>query len=169
MSDPQPPYGHPGSPPPAHPYAAPYVVPQHPQFAAAATYSAPPSRALGVVALVLALVTLVAAPLVAGIAAFRIGLGTGRDVALLPATAEWNWRVLSPVRDWVLLGEISFWVGTVLGTWALIQGIVAIAKRRGRGQGIAAVVIAVVALGAFVVVAWTALFLGLTSGASIGA
>lgn len=198
VSDAQSPYGHPGPPPPvppyrpapppptysspapaadyrpagptaAPPYAAPYIAPKHPQYAAAVTYSAPPSRTLGIVALVLALVALVVSPLVAGIAAFRVGLGTGREVALLPAAAEWDWALLSPVRDWVLLGEIAFWAGTVLGTWALVQGIVAIARRRGRGLGIAAVVISVVALGAFVVGGWTALFVGLASGASIGA
>ncbi len=50
--------------------------------------------------------------------------------------------LLSPVRGLVLWAEIGFWAGTVLGLWALVQGIVAIATRRGRGQGIAAVIVA---------------------------
>ncbi|MET0976319.1 MAG: hypothetical protein ABWX82_11680 [Leifsonia sp.] len=36
-------------------------------------------------------------------------------------------------------------VGTALGLWAIIQGIVSVATRRGRGYGVAAIIIAVVA------------------------
>lgn len=47
-------------------------------------------------------------------------------------------------------GAASFWhipLGTILGLWALIQGIVAIVQNRGRGAGIAAVAIAFAAPG----------------------
>jgi len=186
VSDPHPPYGHPGPPPPVPPYrpvapastapaapsippyAAPFLPAQHPQYAAAVTHDTPASRTLGIVALVLALTALVVTPVVAGIAAFRIGLGTGARWEASAGTA-WDWSILSPVRDWALLGEIAFWVGTVLGTWALIQGMVAIAKRQGRGLGIAAVVVAVVAPGVFLFVAWFALVMGLASGSTTGA
>lgn len=177
MSDAQPPRGHPGPPPPvppyrpaapaSAPYTAPYIHAQHPQYARAVTYSAPPSRTLGIVALVLALTALIVTPLVAAVAAFRIGVGTGAQLGSSTGTA-FDWSILSPVRDWALLGEIAFWAGTVLGTWALIQGIVAIVKRQGRGRGIAAVVIAVVAPAVFAFVAWISLVMGLASGPAIG-
>ena len=52
-------------------------------------------------------------------------------------TEEQLLALLSPVRDLVLWAEIGFWAGTVLGIWALIQGIVAIATRRGQaGTGV---------------------------------
>ena len=72
------------------------------------------------------------------------------------------------MRDQVLLGEIAFWLGTLLGTWALVQGMVALSRRRGRGYGIAAVVVAVLAPAVFAVVTWIALVAGLASGASLG-
>ena len=81
---------------------------------------------------------------------------------------DFDWSILTPVRDWVLLGEIAFWAGTVLGTWALVQGIVAIVKDRGRGWGIAAVVLAVIGPIAFAVGVQALLAAGFASGASVG-
>ena len=75
---------------------------------------------------------------------------------------------LSPVREWVLLGEIAFWGGTVLGIWAIVQGIVAVAKRRGLGTGIAAIVVAVVAIFIFGTVVYAAGIAGVATGASLG-
>jgi hypothetical protein len=72
------------------------------------------------------------------------------------------------VREWVLLGEIAFWAGTVLGIWAIVQGIVAIAKRRGLGTGIAAVVVAVVGFFIFVTTVYGAGLAGIATGASAG-
>lgn len=191
MSDPQQPepaYENPGPPPPlppapqaqhpaphAHypaphaPYAAPYTVPQHPQYAAAVTGTAPiGTRTLGLVALILALAALVVTPVAAAIASFAVGLGAGKEIAMRPTTAAWDWSVLSPVRDHVLLGEFAFWGGTILGIWAIVQGIVAIVGRRGRGYGIAAVIIAVIAPIVFGVAAFAAFSLGVASGSSIG-
>ncbi|MBW9121015.1 hypothetical protein JNB63_13025 [Microbacterium trichothecenolyticum] len=126
------------------------------------------SGGLGFTALALALVATVGASLVAAIASFNIGLGAGREVVSRPFTGDFDWGVLTPVRDWVLLGEVSFWVGTALGVWALIQGIVAIVTSRGRGAGIAAVVIAALGPIAFGAVVQGFLTAGLAAGTGIG-
>lgn len=73
-----------------------------------------------------------------------------------------DWRILSPVRDLVLLAEVCFWAGTVLGVTAFVLGIVATARDRGRAAGIAAIVVS--ALGPFLFAALV--FLALTAGAS---
>jgi hypothetical protein len=49
-----------------------------------------------------------------------------------------------------LAGIALFYVGTALGLWAVIQGVVAIATRRGRAWGVVAIVLAVVGLIAYV-------------------
>jgi hypothetical protein len=120
------------------------------------------------VALLLSLVATAGAGLVAAIASFNIGLGAGREVTSRPFDAGFDWSFLTPVRDWVLMGEIAFWAGTVLGIWALVQGIVAIATRRGRGAGIAAVVIAAVGPFVFAAVVQGFLTAGLAAGTGIG-
>ena len=73
------------------------------------------------------------ATVLGSIAAYNIGLGTGREIALRPMDIDFDWSMLTPVREWVLVGELAFWGGTVLGIWALVQGIIAIVKNRGRG------------------------------------
>ncbi len=123
---------------------------------------------LGIVAFVLAVLAAVGATIVGSIAGYNIGLGTGRSIALEPMDIDFDWSILTPVRDWVLLGEIAFWVGTVLGTWALVQGIVAIVKDRGRGWAIAAVILAVLGPIAFAVAVQALLTAGFASGASVG-
>nr|WP_194395808.1 hypothetical protein [Microbacterium atlanticum] len=132
--------------------------------------AAPPRRsgALGIVALVLAVVAAVGASLLAAAAAFNIGLGAGREISGRPVTADFDWSILTPVRDWVLLGEIAFWAGTVLGLWALIQGTVAMVTSRGRGAGIAAVIVAALGPVAFGVTVQALLGAGLTAGSGIG-
>jgi hypothetical protein len=82
--------------------------------------------------------------------------------------ADFDWSILTPVRDWVLMGEIAFWAGTAIGIWALVQGIVAIATRRGRGAGIAAVVIAAVGPLIFGAVVQGFLTAGFAAGSGIG-
>lgn len=133
--------------------------------------SAPPARrgpVLGIVAFVLAMLAAVGATIVGAIAGYSIGLGTGRSIALQPMDIDFDWSILTPVRDWVLLGEAAFWTGTVLGTWALVQGIVAIVKDRGRGWAIAAVILAVLGPIAFAVAVQALLTAGFASGASVG-
>ena len=69
------------------------------------------------------------------------------------------------MRDQVLWAEVSFWAGTALGVFALVAGIIAIVKRRGRGPGIAAVIVAVIAPGIYFGVLTTLLSLGASAGA----
>lgn len=146
--------------PPAHGgYAAPYVPPQDPRLSRALeTPPAPRSRALGVVALVLSLAATVGASIVLAVALAAIGAGVGPRLQSVSPGA--GLEILTPVRDWVLVAEIAGWTGTALGVWALVQGIVATARNRGRGAGIAAIVIA--ALGP--IVAAAAAFAGAVAG-----
>ncbi|HKP08518.1 MAG TPA: hypothetical protein VJU58_14790, partial [Microbacterium sp.] len=152
-------------------YTAPAGYPVAPAGSGAAFASPAPAKrsgVLGLTALVLALVATVGASLVGAIASFNIGVGAGREVVSRPFTGDFDWGVLAPVRDWVLLGEVSFWAGTVLGVWALVQGIVAIITARGRGAGIAAVIIAALGPIAFGAVVQGFLTAGLAAGSGIG-
>ena len=157
------------APPPG--YAPPVGYPVPPAAASVSAYGAPATAkrsALGLVALALALVATIGASLFAAIASFQIGLGAGREISSRPFTGDFDWSVLTPVRDWVLMGEVSFWVGTAIGVWALVQGIVAVVKGRGRGAGIAAVVIAALGPIAFGAVVQGFLTAGLAAGTGIG-
>jgi len=126
-----------------------------------------PTSTVGTIALIAGLLAAVAAPIAASVASWQIGVGVGAEQASVPTTTQFDPSVFVPVRDWVLLGEVSFWLGTLFGVWALVQGIVAIARDRGRGAGIAAVVLA--ALGPFVFATGVVLFLsiGLAAGAGV--
>jgi len=158
------------APPPG--YAPPAGYPVAPAAPSAIAYGAPApvkrSGALGIVALALALVATIGASLTAAIASFNIGLGAGREISSRPFIGDFDWSVLTPVRDWVLMGEVSFWVGTAIGVWALVQGIIAVVKGRGRGAGIAAVVIAALGPIAFGAVVQGFLTAGLAAGTGIG-
>jgi hypothetical protein len=142
------------------------VTPAGPAYGPAAP--ARRSSALGFIALALALLAAVGSSVLAAIAAFRIGLGAGREIGSRPFAADFDWSILTPVRAWVLLGEIAFWVGTALGLWALVQGTIAIVTARGRGAGIAAVIIAVLGPIAFGAVVQGFLTAGLAAGTGIG-
>lgn len=131
------------SPPPQAPsdrpasFAAPYAVPSP---GVLPEQPAPrPTRTLGILALTLALVALVGSATAAALASARVA-AEGR---LAAAIGEDGLQALSPVREWVLLGEIGFWAGMVVGFAALVLGVVAIVRARGRGFGIAAVIAAV--------------------------
>lgn len=102
------------------------------------------------------------------IATFQIGLGAGRGLASRQADQAFDWSILTPVRDWVLLAEVTFWVGTVLGVWAVVQGIMAIVQNRGRGLGIAAIAVAVGGAIIYAVCLQGFLTAGLAAGSSIG-
>lgn len=160
----QPSYPQPGTPPlqappgafegPAGGYAAPMPAPARPQGTAA----------LGRIALLLSLIATVALTAVGGYLAWQIGHGVGTTVDLTAIESQLgseNLAFLTPVRDFVLWAEITTWTATGLGVWALIQGIVAIARRRGRGSGIAAVIIAVAGPIIYFVVFYLALAIGL--------
>lgn len=157
---------------------SPYATQQYPGAqaypganTAYATYGAPAEprgKGLGATALVGALIAAIVAPIAAAIAGYRIGLGASREFTLRDIDDRFDWSVLAPVRDWVLIAEVSFWVGTVLGLWALIQGIVAIAKNRGRGAGIAALVLAILGPFVFGAAIYFTLVVGAVGGSSIG-
>ncbi|MDF2666398.1 MAG: Tfp pilus assembly protein PilP [Microbacterium sp.] len=141
------------------PFAAPYVAP------ATGTLLAPPPpkkrRPLGAFALVAGILSMVLAPAVAGFAAFRVGRGAGSQV-VAQGGQNLDLRVLSPVRDLVLVVEVAFWTGTVLGIAALVVGIIATARNSGRPMGIVAIVLA--ALGPFIFAALVALALAAGAG-----
>lgn len=123
-------------------------------------------RGLGLAALLLAVVALVGASVVGALAAYEAGVGAARRIAADPSSIDFDWTVLTPVRDQVLTAEVSFWIGTVLGVWALVQGIIAMVKDRGRGWGVAAVVVAALGPVAFFLAVQGALSAGLVAGAS---
>jgi hypothetical protein len=135
-------------------------------------HSSPPvsrgGAGLGIVALVLAVVTTLTATVLGSYASYFIGMGAGSEIAMRPVSVDFDWSILTPVRGWVLLGELAFWCGTVLGVWALAQGIVATVKNRGRGWGIAAIVVAIVGPIAFAIGVQVFLTAGFAAGASIG-
>ncbi|PRB05342.1 hypothetical protein [Microbacterium sp. MYb64] len=176
QSSPVPPPAAPGYPaPPVAPpaYQQQPVAPAYPQQPVAPVYQAPPGAfsgpaggyadpyapaarpaggpGLGRVALLLALLATVVLTIVGAVLAWQVGHGIGSSTdltALENRVSSDDLSFLTPVRDLILWVEITTWTATALGIWALVQGIVAIAKRRGRGPGIAAVIIA--ALGPFV-------------------
>jgi len=130
------------------------------------TYAVPetaprPSAVLGVVALVLSLVAAVVPAILVGISAFEIGRVLPQGVT---TTTSDDLSLLSPARDQVLWAELSFWLGTILGIAAIVLGIIAIAKKKDRGAGIAALVVAVVGVVLFFIVLVTALAAGSTAG-----
>lgn len=139
------------------PFAAPYVAP------ATGTLLAPPPktrkrRPLGAFALVAGILSMLVAPAVAGFAAFRVGRGAGARI-VAQGGQNLDLRVLTPVRDLVLVVEIAFWSGTALGIAALVVGIIATARDRGRPMGIVAIVLATLGplvFGALVAVALVA-------------
>lgn len=166
----QPPASQPAAPPVAPysgPYVAPHLPPVHPQYASAVAPPARSSSAIGIVAVIVAGVAAMT-PIPAAVAAFRIGAGAGARLVDPAPASGFDLSILTPVRDWVLLAELSFWIGTVLGIWAVVQGIVAIVRDRGRIAGIVAVVIAVLAAVVFAVATVFALSAGMGAGIDTG-
>ncbi|GAA3212069.1 hypothetical protein [Microbacterium terregens] len=174
----QPGYASPEHPASAHGYGTPqgfappsgYATPPqgYGPYAAAAPRSRPIGRpGLGIAAFCLAVAAVLGATVLGSVAGYSIGLGTGRDLALIPGDIDWDWSILTPVRGWVLLGELAFWAGTALGIWAIVQGIVATVKARGRGWGVAAIVIAAIGPIAFGIGAQGFLAVGFAAGASL--
>lgn len=165
----------PGSPaaPPAPVYQAPPGAFAGPAGGYAAPY-APLARPagspdLGRIALLLALVATVALTIVAAVLSWQIGfrVSSGADLtALVNRIAAGDLSVLTPVRQLVLWWEITAWTATALGLWALVQGIVAIAKRRARGPGIAALIIAAVGPVVFFVTCYLTLIVGVGMGSA---
>ncbi|MDX2375831.1 hypothetical protein M4I32_03345 [Microbacterium sp. LRZ72] len=148
--------------------AAPAARPSAPPAGAAGPPSGRPKRGLGVTALVVALVTLIVSPTLAAVAAFAIGDELATSAVFVSPAAMQDLSFLAPVRGWVLLAELAFWGGTVLGIWAIAQGVVAIVRNRGRGAGIGAVVVAVLAALAFGLATYLALAVGVAMSGGAG-
>ncbi|GAA1650299.1 hypothetical protein [Microbacterium flavum] len=132
----------------------------------------PRPRTLGLVALVVAIVAVVFAVVLSGATGFAAAEGAMRHaIGVSPSGLEHLSEqellaLLSPVRSLVLWAEIGYWTGTVLGLTALGLGIAAIVTRRGRGQGIAAVIIAAVGPLVFAVVVGLVVVAGIAAGAA---
>lgn len=127
------------------------VVPAPAAIAAPDTTPVPgTSRMLGVSALIVALVGVIAATLLTSITGFEAARGAvahaglNSTYSLEHLSDDEALALLSPVRGLVLWAEIGFWAGALLGIWAIVQGIVATATRRGRGPGVGAIVLAAV-------------------------
>ena len=124
---------------------------------------------LGRTALLLSLVATVVLTVVGAVLAWQVGNGIGSSADLTTLENQvgaGDLSILTPVRDLVLWVEITSWAATALGIWALVQGIVAIAKRRGRGSGVAAVIIAVLGPFVYFVVGYLAFAIALGVAAS---
>jgi len=130
------------------------------------------SSRLGSLALVIAVLAVAGASILSAVTAFPAAVGAMTDALALSPEGLENLAnaqllgVLSPVRGLVLWAEIGFWAGTALGIWALVQGIVAIASRRGRGPGIAAVLLAALGPVLFAVIVGVAVITGIGTGAA---
>jgi hypothetical protein len=105
------------------------------------------SHNLGAIAAIVGLVVFVAAPVVMAF----IGVGfapTFSELSKSGAALDPNSLTaaeMSQVSGWSYGFLAVLLAGTVLGLWALVQGIVAISRNRGRGFGILAIVFAVLA------------------------
>lgn len=158
--------------PPAPGYAAPpgaYQVPVGGYAAPTGAYTVPdpesrPSKLTGTLSLVFALVAAVVTPIVAAFASYEIGRRVPEAIVRLDSNALSSLAILSPARDQVLWAEISFWAGTILGIAAIVMGIMAIARKRGRGQGIGALIVAVLGPAIFLFIAGVALGAGAAAG-----
>ena len=115
-------------------------------------------------AFVLSIVAVVVAPIIGGIAGYQIGYALPTVMEYVDTTTS-DLSFLSPVRDRVLMGEIGFWAGTLAGIAAIVLGIIAIAKRRGRVWGIVALIVAVLAPVVFFIVLSITLGVGAGTGA----
>lgn len=109
------------------------------------------SKKLGFVAMVLGLGVFVGSIL----ASVLMGFAAAQFAVLGPNGFNVNLRLDSPNPVESTLAVLAFvhvFVGTALGLWAITQGIVAIATRRGRAFGVIAIVAAFLAPGISLVV-----------------
>ncbi|MGN7970963.1 hypothetical protein [Microbacterium sp. 22296] len=163
------------TPPPPEPYnppptrseahAAPggYAAPNgYAASAPAPGHRAPVSKKLGIIAFIASVLAVVVGAILAYVAGVQTG-GLGQYVD--PSTGQVDAESLPPGAEQsaiavAALSVAAFVVYGILALWGFIQGIIAAVKNRGRGWGIAAIVIAV--LGGIVVV--TALGVGAAVG-----
>jgi hypothetical protein len=99
--------------------------------------------ALGLVAVLGAAVIVLATTITVAIAGYPVGQAAGFAFAAAPVGEGVDPTWLTPLQGWIAVVEVAFWVGTLGGLWALIQGLIAVAGDRGRGMGLAAVAVAI--------------------------
>ncbi|MGF3056717.1 hypothetical protein [Microbacterium sp. YY-01] len=147
------PYGQPPYAPPSGPTpptfgqtGSPYPGASLPQQVPAAP--ARKSKVTGVIAFVMGVVAGVIAPILAFSPSYKIG-----QALMSPGATQYlendDLTPLIPVRGDVLFVELLFWGGTLLGIAAIVMGIIAIAKKKGRGFGIFAIILALLGAVAF--------------------
>lgn len=149
--------------PEGRPYEAPSAPPSY--AGAPARRNEKGSARLGVFAFVVALLAAVIGSILVFIAGLQFGAvaavtgdgSTPVDPSDLTPAIEQAWTLA------LILAPTGFIVMAVLALWGLVQGIVATVKNRGRGWGIAAIVIAVFAWVPVVV------FLGIGTAAGLAA
>ncbi|KTR99643.1 hypothetical protein [Microbacterium testaceum] len=163
------------TPPPPEPYNPPPAMradaaqagyPASPSYQPPTAAAAKPSNRLGLIAFVVSLAAIVIGSILAFIGGMQSGAlvqyattganGTQIDAATLPESAQQAAAVAG------LLAVAGFLVFGALGLWGFIQGIIAAVKNRGRGYGIAALILAV--LGGIVVA--VVFGIGATAGAA---
>lgn len=177
-SYPAPAYQTPGAPdsqlPPAPAYQAPpgaYPAPVGGYGAPEGGYQpsdapqAPKSSALGIVAFALSVVAAVVASIIGGAAGYQIGFRLPTVMQEMDGSMS-DLSFLAPVRDQVLMGEVSFWLGTLAGIASIVLGIMAIVKRAGRAWGITALILGVIGPVIFFTVVGVALGVGAGAGSA---
>ncbi|MFL1999686.1 MULTISPECIES: hypothetical protein [unclassified Microbacterium] len=148
----QPPTPGASAPPPAPQYSAPGSYPAAPSDYP--TEQPKGSNKLGVIAFVVAL----AAVVIGSIVTYLGGQSLGTLIEYTGTSGTVDANDLPPAAQQIaasggLLTVAGFAVFGVLALWGFIQGIVAVVKKRGRGWGIAAIIVAVVG-GVIVSIIW---------------
>ncbi|MDN4641501.1 hypothetical protein QCD70_14695 [Agreia sp. PsM10] len=142
QQQPQPPAPHtPAAPAQQSPFAASSHVPS-----AAVFHNAPPAlpKTLGVVAFIAALVVLVFALVLSVVAGLAFAPLAGQMITDGGTIDQSAVSADDPgVAAFGVLSMAYFVGGTLLGLWALVQGLIATIKKRGRGFGIVAMALAV--------------------------
>ncbi|RKT36452.1 hypothetical protein DEU34_0966 [Microbacterium sp. AG1240] len=155
----QPPTPGDSAPPPAPQYSAPGSYPAAPSNYPAAPSDYPTekpkgSNKLGLIAFVVAL----AAVVIGSIVAYLGGQSLGTLIEYTGTSGTVDANDLPPAAQQIaasggLLTFAGFAVFGVLALWGFVQGIVAVVKKRGRGWGIAAIIVAVLG-GVIVSIIW---------------
>lgn len=158
----QPPATSPSAPPPAAPaYGSPsgYAAAPAPAYEPAEPQPKGPST-LGIIALAAAVVGVIVGAILVFIGGQQIGSLAQYGAMAPDGTYQIDEGSLNAAGQQAasvggLLSFAGFAVYGLLGLWGFIQGIVAIVKKRGRGWGIAAIVVAVIG-GGVLFALWTA-------------
>jgi hypothetical protein len=132
----------PGQPYPAQSPTQPYPGQYPAQYYAGASQQ---SKTLGVVAFVAGLVVTVVSPIVSAVSGATLGhlVKPGDGFSAGFAAGANSHDPQTALIGLLIVAQLL--VGSGLGIWALVQGIIAVRRRRGRGWGIAAIVLAAAA------------------------